>query len=264
MFRRFARLAVMLAALVAMLIAAGIPTLAGEARPSESTPAEEPPTQPVHLALRALCTAGQLHRFAVDNVAGPATEFEARLVGEPGGETLTIAAGATRYFWVTAAQPGTTAITWPDGTASASQSDQPCDPDADAPVGPEPEMTERSPSSSDDASAEGATPAPRAGTTSEAPAPAEAPPSSAGRRAAAGRQPRPTAQGTDFACPDGWIAVDSDGDRSIDDADDCEAVIGAPASAQRSPVSWPAVTLVVTLALLVFAIGLGATTRRSP
>ena len=65
-----------------------------------------------------------------------------------------------------------------------------------------------------------------------------------------------------MACPDGWVAVDSDVDGRFEPSDKCEALVETAARASAPGAVFPAVALLMTIGLLVASISLGAVSRR--
>lgn len=253
------------------------------------------------LVLRPVCTSNDLHRFAVVNESGPATQFTVEVAATATGP-LAIAAGETVRFWVDADDAGPVEIAWPDGSASATPAEDTCaeadvpassssahmptehpatrppsaSPDRDeqqepaasaparpsaspsagtAPVG-EPDAAD--PNGADPGAPPATTPAPEEPAVEEPPAAALQPGASGDGRPA----PHPSPSGSAFACPDGWLAVDSDSDGTIDDADECEMLVETGAAGRSSGVLFTTVALIVTLGLLIASIVFGAVGHR--
>lgn len=70
--------------------------------------------------------------------------------------------------------------------------------------------------------------------------------------------PRPRPSDSAFACPGGWVAVDTDGDRAIDGSDSCERVVETGAVGETSNDMLTLAALLITVVLLVGSIGIGA------
>ena len=285
---------------VALLVGALVPAVA-VAADAAGTDVEGPSEQSLgegstdaaatRLVLRPVCTSDDLHRFAVVNEAGPATRFTVE-VAAPSADALTIAPGETVGFWVHADHDGPVEISWPDGTASATPAQQACTSGNEVPVA-EPSEQERAeqpaesarstasqrsgqarpegPPPPDTPSADSAAePAPRA---ADPPAPAgppapDEPATSAdgtATSAAPGAQttPRPRPSGAAFACPDNWVAVDGDGDGTIDGGDECELVVETGADGGSTGTMLTTAALIITLGLLIASVGVGAVSRRA-
>lgn len=282
---------------VALLVGAPVPAAAAGTDvegPSEQS-LEEGSTDAVatRLVLRPVCSSDELHRFAVVNESGPGTRFTVE-VAAPASEPLAIAPGETVRFWVHADHGGPVEISWPDGSASATAAQEACtsgnevpaaEPTeqerAERPVEPAPwTATERNgparpeepppDTPSADSTAE---PAPRA---ADPPAPAgvpapgepatpEAPADGIAGSAAPGAltTPRPRPSGAAFACPDNWVAVDGDGDGTIDGGDDCELVVETGADGGSTGTALTTAALIITLGLLIASVGAGAVSRRA-
>src|SRR5690606_7338203 len=59
--------------------------------------------------------------------------------------------------------------------------------------------------------------------------------------------PRPQPSDGGFACPDGWIGVDSDGDGAVDASDACEVMVATSADGPASPNPWTTAALGITI-----------------
>jgi hypothetical protein len=248
------------------------------------------------LVLRPICTSDDMHRFAVVNDAGPATQFTVE-VESTTAEPLAIGPGETVRFWVDAAHAGPVEITWPDGSASATPAGDACAPEAAPPAAdPEPEEPVAAAPvapSERDAQARPEEPVPPesaqpmvdppseptagpARDAAEPAAPNAAPPArddtghrepsaapEDGDAAGAGRTtPRPRPSHSAFACPDHWMAVDSDGDGTISGADECELVVETGAAGGVPGALFTTVALIVTVGLLIASVVLGTLGRR--
>jgi len=246
------------------------------------------------LVLRPICTSDDMQRFAVVNDAGPATRFTVEVEATT-AEPLAIGPGETVRFWVDAAHAGPVEITWPDGSASATPADDACAPEPEAAppaADPEPEEPAATASvpSERDAQERPEAPAPpesvppptdapagsTAGSARDAAgpeAPDAAPPArDTGRRQASaaapeaagdGRTtPRPRPSQSAFACPDHWMAVDSDGDGTISGADECELVVETGAAGGSKGALFATAALIVTVGLLIASVTFGAVGRR--
>jgi hypothetical protein len=286
---------------VALLVGALVPAAAGTSAgtdvegPSEQS-LEEGSTDAVatRLVLRPVCSSDELHRFAVVNESGPATRFTVEVAAPPSA-ALAIAAGETVRFWVDADHDGPVGISWPDGSASATAAREACtsgnelpaaEPTeqerAEQPVEPAPSTaTERNGQArpeepppadtpSTDSAAESAPraadpPAPAGVPAPGEPAPREAPADGTAASAAPGAQttPRPRPSGAAFACPDHWVAVDGDGDGTIDGGDDCELVVETGADGGSTGTALTTAALIITLGLLIASVGAGAVSRRA-
>lgn len=264
------------------------------------------------LVLRPVCTSNELHRFAVVNEAGPATQFTVEVAATATGP-LAIAPGETVRFWVDADDGRPVEIAWPDGSASATPAEGTCtdaevpatspaeqvpaeqpatrpppaspdrdeqqEPAASTPVRPsaspsadtapepdrdpdaaDPDATapEPEPDSADPGAQPATTPGPDEPAVAEPPAAArESGPPGAGRPA-----PHPSPSGSAFACPDGWLAVDSNGDGTVDDVDECEVLVETGAAGRSSGALFTTAALIVTLGLLIASVVFGAVGRR--
>jgi hypothetical protein len=258
---------------------------AGESEPAAS---EAPGSDVTTLVLEPVCTAGGLHRFAVNSVEGPDTHFTVAAAGGAGGETMAIEAGETRHFWV-AQQAAPVQIAWDDGSASATGVDEACGPDmvpSDVLVEPlPPSATDAPPPTSPTSRPSRHSEEPTAPSTAtgkpapEAAAPAErrdredsAEPETSPRAAEASGdegqardrsvEPRPRLFDGTMVCPDGWLPVDSDADGRFEASDSCEVLVETAAQASATGEAFPTVALIVTIGLLVASIGLGAVGRR--
>ena len=245
---------------------------------TEAPASELPVADPTMLVIRPLCRTHALHRFAVDNVEGPATQFTVSVDGRE-GETLLIGAGETRNFWVDAERPGAVEIGWVGGSASTTGVDEACDPDIVPPDVPAPSetpaaapstATSPSPRSGSEASApptitempdfKPTTPAQHVQRSGQLGAATEAP--GEGGPGDTGVEPPPRIVDGIVACPDGWVAVDSDVDGRFEPSDKCEALVETAAQASAPGAALPAVALLVTIGLLIGSISVGAVSRR--
>jgi len=217
---------------------------------SEPMQSEFMAPDPATLVLRPLCSDDGLRRFAVEHVSGPVTRFTVGVADVFDDRRLRIAPGATRRFWVDAALQDEVVIAWPDGSATASPVERPCDL-AGAVSGEPP-------------------PAPAASAAPEAEAPADT-----------GRSPRrrPSSRGDGAAveppaaAPDGGSGVrgpvDTDPAAASrrDGPEDVrptasEVVIRPTSDARPVGANLTVAALVVTVVLLVASVGVGAVTRR--
>lgn len=238
------------------------------------------------LVLRPVCTSNDLHRFAVVNESGPATQFTVEVAATATGP-LAIAAGETLRFWVDADDAGPVEIAWPDGSASATPAEDTCT-EADVPATSsaaqmateQPAIRPPSASPDPDEQQEPAASAPTrpsaspSAGTARVPEPDAADPNGAapGAPPAAALEPgvpgggrpapHPSPSGSAFACPDGWLAVDSDGDGTIDDADECEMLVETGAAGRSPGVLFTTAALIVTLGLLIGSVVFGAVGHR--
>lgn len=288
-------------ATVALLLAALVPaTAAGTdvGGPSEGSMAAEN----TRLVLRPVCTSGDLHRFAVVNEAGPATRFTVEVASttvEPltvaPGDTVRFWVPAGQADPVEITWPDGSASATPAANACAPETDvpaaapasepappqQPVDPGPPSPAGADDQTRPDDPAAppapvppSSDPSADpapepepdaadpdvppAAAPAPEGRDAREPPAAAPEAGVSAGGRTT----PRPQPSGSELACPDSWVAVDGDGDGTIDGADECELVVEAGAGGRPSGAMFTTAALIVTLGLLIASVAAGALSRR--
>jgi hypothetical protein len=249
---------------------------------TEAPASELPAADPTMLVVRPLCRTHALHRFAVDNVEGPATQFTVSVAGRE-GETLLIGAGETRNFWVDAERPGAVEIGWAGGSASTTGVDEACDPDIVPPDVPFPALSEIGTPVATPSTA--TSPSPRSGSEASAPPTITempdfkpTPPAQHAKRSGqlgsateapgeggpgdTGAEPPPRIVDGVVACPDGWVAVDSDVDGRFEPSDNCEALVETAARASVPGAAFPAVALLVTIGLLIASISLGAVSRR--
>lgn len=291
------------ALLAACVLAAPAGTAAADVGSASDRSTEEGGGGPAttRLVLRPVCTSNDLHRFAVVNESGPATQFTVEVAATATGP-LAIAAGETVRFWVDADAARPVEIAWPDGSASATPAEDTCaeaevpatsssahmptahpatrppsaspDPDeqqepaASAPARPSagpsagaapvPEPDAADPNGADPGAPPATTPGPEEPAVEEPPAAALEPGVPGGGRPA----PHPSPSGSAFACPDGWLAVDSDSDGTIDDADECEMLVETGAAGRSSGVLFTTVALIVTLSLLIASVVFGAVGQR--
>jgi hypothetical protein len=268
---------------VLLSVAPAVPARASETEPTAS---ETAPSDVTTLVLEPVCAIDGLHRFAVNSVAGPGTQFTVAVAGSD-GKTMAIEAGQTRHFWVEQ-QAGPVQIVWDGGSASATGVDEACGPDAvpsdvlieplpsatDAPAPDRPASTPSRPPASEPAAPSTATEQPATGPPAErrngdgasrpatSPRAADAPQgvTPPGRDTRA--EPRPRRFDGTMVCPDGWIPVDSDADGRFEASDSCEVLVETAAQASAVGVTFPTIALIVTVGLLVASIGLGAFGRQ--
>ena len=263
---------------------------AGETEPAAS---EAPAPVATTLVLEPVCATDGLHRFAVNNVEGPDTQFIVAAAGGAGGETMAIEAGQTRHFWIVQ-QAAPVQIVWDDGSASATGIDEECGPDTvpsdvlieplpppatEAPRPTPPASGPRSQPSDEPTAPSTATSEPASGAAGPAerrnrddtarpetnPRAAEArdeAPDDQGRAGGASAEPRPRLLDGAMVCPDGWIPVDSDADGRFEASDSCEVLVETAAQRSVAGEAFPTVALIVTITLLVVSIGLGAAGRQ--
>jgi hypothetical protein len=221
-----------------------------EAVESEAVQSEFMAPDPATLVLRPLCSDDGLRRFAVDHVSGPLTRFTVGVEDVFDDRRLRIAAGATRRFWVDAAPQDTVVIAWPDGSATASPVERPCDlagaVSGERPPAPAASAVPEVEASADTARSRRRRPSLRgddtpAGLSAPAPAggsgvrdPADTDPAAAGRRDGP-EDVRPTAS---------------------------EVVIRPTSDARPVGANLTVAALVVTVVLLVASVGVGAASRR--
>jgi hypothetical protein len=269
----------LLALAVALLILTAQAAAVGGSTEAAS---ERPGTDPTMLVFRPLCSTDALHRFAVDNVEGPATQFTVSVAGRE-GETLPIGAGETRHFWVDAERPAEVEVRWAGGSASATGVDEACDPDIVPPDVPLPALSEMGTPAAAPSTSTSPSPQPRSEasappTITETPDRKPTPPAQratrAGQRGSAteapgdggpgdtGADPPPRIVDGIVACPDGWIPVDSDVDGRFEPSDKCEVLVETAARASAVSAAFPAAALIVTIGLLIASIGVGAVSRR--
>ncbi|HSK92212.1 MAG TPA: hypothetical protein VK875_12975 [Euzebyales bacterium] len=254
----------------------------GRARAGDSeapTQDAEPAAPPATLVLEAVCGSGDMHRFAVVHTSGPATRFT-----PASGDAVAIAAGTTVHFWVDDPDTAVT-ITWPGGSAEASPSGEPCaaepepadpepadpEPAPDPPAGdPDPEPAPiRPPGETATAAVPVDPPAaagPPAGPVADPDPPGDervAPPGDSlqGAPAAVAPAPRPRPGPDGFVCPDGWVIVDADGDRSRDASDACERLVETGVPGRPAGTWLTTAALIVTLGLLLASLAAGMTGR---
>jgi hypothetical protein len=239
-----------------------------------------PAPAPAMLVLEPQCSRDGLRRFAVEHLAGPATQFAVSVAGTPDGQNLAIAVGETLQFWVEAAEADPVQITWSDGTASATPVDDPCVPAGNvygAP-GPAPGPSAMPTPSPDPTPADRPRPTPglddavaRVATGSSGNAGSRVSQPGTGLAPAApgdwasddtqAASPRPRPSGGAIVCPDGWVPVDTDSDRSIETSDRCEVVIETASEARPAGSGFTVAALAVTIALLLASISVGAVSR---
>jgi len=276
---RGALVALAIGTLSAAPAAADVPS-EPEVEESEIIGSEFSAPAPAMLMLEPQCSGDGLRRFAVEHLAGPATQFAVSVAGTPDGQNLAIAVGGTLQFWVEAAGSDPVQITWSDGTASATPVDDPCVPagnvngapgPAPAPSAmptPSPDPTPpdrpRPATGRDHADARVATGAsggapPRESEPATGPAPVAPGGAAIDDRPAASPQPRPS--GGAIVCPDGWVPVDSDSDQRIETSDQCQVVIETASEARPAGSGLTVAALAVTIALLLASISVGAVSR---
>ena len=257
---------------------------APDAGPSEPVASEAP--VPAKLVLRPLCTSDDgLRRFLVEHVAGPGTRFRVSVAGVQDDRRLRVDVGGARRFWVTAALDDQVEITWADGNATATPTEDPCvpgilygdpDPAPEPSTAPVPDATDdraprprRPPAARERAVARGDTsPSGRDARSRPRPdeqesrsdAPAIAPRAAEPEDAPAA--PRPRRSGDAVVCPNGWVPVDRDRDGRVETSDRCEVVIETSSGAPPESANITMAALLVTIALLVTSVGFGAVSRR--